>query len=52
MVRLYRRAGWRVTPIGAPRVYWGEERTPCHFDPFTGFPTLTDEGASPTPAAR
>jgi N-acyl-L-homoserine lactone synthetase len=37
IVRLYRRAGWRATPLGQPQMYWAEERTPCQFDPFAGF---------------
>jgi N-acyl-L-homoserine lactone synthetase len=37
MLRLYRRLGLHVTPVGAPRVYWGEERLPCLFDPVGGF---------------
>ena len=37
VLRLYRRAGWQVTPIGPARSYWGELRTPCLFDPSSGF---------------
>ncbi|HYI24115.1 MAG TPA: hypothetical protein VD767_01790 [Thermomicrobiales bacterium] len=37
MLRLYRRLGFHVIPVGEPRVYWGEERLPCLFDPLNGF---------------
>jgi N-acyl-L-homoserine lactone synthetase len=33
MVRLFRMLGMRISPIGPPRLYWGEERLPCIFDP-------------------
>ncbi len=45
IIRLYRRAGWQVTPIGPSRTYWGEERTPCRFDPFDGFTSPVAEVA-------
>lgn len=50
--RLYRRAGWRVTPLGPPRRYWGEDRTPCLFDGAVGFATLARDGARRLEAAR
>jgi N-acyl-L-homoserine lactone synthetase len=37
MLRLYQRIGFQVQPIGEPRIYWGEERLPCLFDPVAGF---------------
>lgn len=52
MERLYRRAGWRVTPIGPPRRYWGEDRTPCLFDGATGFAALAAERERPLQPAR
>jgi N-acyl-L-homoserine lactone synthetase len=36
MIRLYRRLGWHVTPLGPARPYWGAERIPCRFDPVGG----------------
>jgi N-acyl-L-homoserine lactone synthetase len=32
-LRLYRQLGWVGTPLGPPRVYWGEERFSCRFCP-------------------
>lgn len=59
MLRLYRRLGLHVTPIGEPRLYWGEERLPCLFDPLVGFTQpgtraaiTVDEWASRVAGAR
>jgi N-acyl-L-homoserine lactone synthetase len=52
IIRLYRRAGWRVTPIGPSRFYWSEERMPCRFDPFDGFATPIPTAADGVTTAR
>jgi hypothetical protein len=35
MVRVFRRVGLTLTPLGPPRRYWGELRSPMLFDPST-----------------
>lgn len=32
--RLYQQLGWRLTPLGPARWYWGEERIPYRLDPL------------------
>jgi len=40
MIRLYQRLGFTITPLGPPRTFWGEERTPLHFDVLASAPVL------------
>lgn len=47
MIRLYQRIGWQVTILGPPRLFWGEERMPVRFDPYTGLPGAVDSAALP-----
>ena len=52
MIRLYQRIGWQVTVLGPPRLFWGEERLPVRFDPFTGLPGALNGAALPAAGER